>query len=298
MSYPFTDNNMTNAEYHEHKAIGSTSLKQIVIPAIYKHSQDNPQPYKDVYRQGTNFHYAKLEPEKLKSECLVAPDYPRRSNADKQRWATWFNDHGANGDEIINLPVAEWYPEFNKQTGKNIVTPDELTDLILMNNSINNKPEAISLFTGGEAETSLFWVDSDTGIKLKIRPDYLNKSFCTDLKSTADARANPFACQTTNLGYHISACMYLDGIKQVTGRDVQFRWVAVEKKAPYLCAVYQLSDESMQVGQRLYREYLNKLANCLESDNWPGLENDFDLSLPVWALDDSHEAVTFGGLSL
>ena len=298
MNYPSTNKKISNADHHAHKAIGSSMLKHIIIPAVYKHNQDNPQPYKDIFRQGTNFHYAKLEPEKLKSECLVAPDYLRRSNADKQRWSGWFNDYGANGDEIIKLPVGEWYAEFNKQTGKNIVTPDELTDLILMNNSINNNPEAISLFTGGEAETSVFWEDKETGLKLKCRPDYLNSKFCTDLKSTANAQANPFARQITNLGYHISACMYLDGIKQATGRDVQFRWVAVERKAPYLCVVYQLSDESMQVGQRLYRDYLNKLADCLESDKWPGLKNDFDLSLPVWALDDGEEPISFGGLSL
>jgi len=298
MSYPFIENDMSNADYHAHKAIGSTSLKGMEIPAVYQWHQKNPQEYKDCFRIGSLIHTCILEPEKLKEEYLTAPNYGKRSKADREAWADWFLDHGATDTpDIISKPAVNWFGEFQKQSGKSIVTPDELTEFMAMVHSVRNNPEAASLLVGGRPETSMFWIEQETGLKLKCRPDYLNDKFCTDVKSTRSAKAYPFARDILNLGYHISQAMYLDGIKQCTGRDVQFRYIAVEKTPPYLCAVYELSDESAEIGRIKYRELLHKLADCLDKDVWPGLENNFDLSLPAWALDDA-EQVTFNGVSI
>ncbi|MCU7836133.1 MAG: PD-(D/E)XK nuclease-like domain-containing protein [gamma proteobacterium symbiont of Taylorina sp.] len=290
--------NLSNADYHAESAYGSTSVKQAEVPAVLQYHQNNPQEYKDCFRIGSLIHTCILEPEKLNEEYLTAPNIGKRSKADRESWADWFLEHGANDvPEIITKPAANWYGEFQKQTGISIVTPDELSKFMQMLHSVQSNSEAVSLLSGGRAEQSLFFTDDETGVNLKVRPDQLNDQFCTDIKSTRNAKPHAFARSIMDFGYHISQAMYLDGIKQVTGRDVQYRYIVIQKDAPYLCVVYQLSDESAEIGRVKYRELLRKLAECLESDQWPGLENNFDLSLPAWALDDG-EQITFEGVTL
>lgn len=299
MSYPLIDKTLSIADYHARPEIGSTPLKRIEVPAVYQWHQNNPQEYKDCFRIGSLIHTCILEPEKLNDEYLTAPAFGKRSKADREEWSCWFLENGAEDvAEIMRKPAADWFSEFQKQTGKSIVTADELTQFMQMVHSVRNNPEAVKLLTAGRAEQSMFWTDKETGINLKCRPDYLNNAFCTDIKSTRNARPYAFARSIMDYGYHISQAMYQDGIKQCTGDDVGFRFIVIEKEPPYLCAVYELSGESAELGRIKYRELLHKLADCLDRDEWPGLDNNFDLSLPAWALDAAEEQITFGGVTL
>ncbi len=297
--YPSVIQNMPNTEYHAHEATGSSLLRQIDIPAKFKYTKIHPPEYKECYRSGSATHTKVLEPDKIRSEYVIAPNIGKRSASDREQWEAFFMEHGADDiPQIISKPARDWYAAFYDQTGKTILTAEELSQIEQRTDAVYNNPEAKKLLVGGHAEVSLFWQDKETGLYLKCRPDYLSPDFCVDLKTTQNATRNNFAKTIVKYGYHVQAAMYLDGIKQTTGNDAQFRFIVVEKQAPYLTAVYQLNDESMELGTKLYREYLNKLADCMETDDWPGLENDLNLQLPVWAFDMAEAEVSFEGVTL
>lgn len=279
---------ISNTDYHADKtAYSSSIIKKMHVPALAKHAMDSPQQYKDVFRIGTAIHMFILERDKFNDEFLVGIDCARRSKADKQNWIDWFCENGWDNaeQEIVDnkLPAAKWYEQFQASTGKHIVTPEELDALTQMAQSVSLNETAIKLLKDGVPESSIYWEDKETGIMLKCRPDFYN-DYCSDLKSCQSAAPGDASRQIASLGYHISAAMYQDGILQATGEYAPFLFIFIEKNPPYLCAVYSLNDESNSYAYAQYRQLVVKLAECLESNQWPGYDDVLDLSLPGWVI--------------
>jgi exodeoxyribonuclease VIII len=136
-------------------------------------------------------------------------------------------------------------------------------------------------------ENSLFCTDP-TGAKIKIRPDICIPEIDTiaDIKSAQDASPQAFARDIEKYNHHLSAAMYAYAYEQATGRKLQsFIFIVVEKAAPYAVAVYELDQESMQAGYRLYREAIDLYNECTRTGHWPGYSDQVEsISLRPWAL--------------
>ncbi|MCP3675754.1 MAG: hypothetical protein GY829_14975, partial [Gammaproteobacteria bacterium] len=221
----------------------------------------------------------------------------RRSKDDKKEWASFFTAKGAAGCLITSKPAAAGYAEFQKQTGKSILTPDDIEQIKGMAEAVGKNEYAMTLLNGGLAEQSIYWTDEETGLNCRVRPDYLNHH-CTDLKSVQSVRPQFFAKKAYDLGYHISQAMYQDGIYQVTGDFKQFKFLCVEKTPPFLNAVHAFNDESAEEGHKQYRTNLNRLAECLDTGVWPGVDNDEEMSLPAYAFKDEFLGVVLNGVSI
>lgn len=276
---------ISNADYHADKETYSSSLIKLMhTPALAKHAMNEPHEQKEVYRIGTAIHIKVLEPELFTKQFFTGINVPRRGKDNLTEWADFFAIRG--GYNIVdNFTAAEWYGEFEKQTGMSILTPDEIEFINLMAESVSNNKIAFNLLKDGKSEQSIYWTDEETGLNLRVRPDYLGASI-SDLKSTKSAYAPFFAKSAYDLGYHISQAMYQDGIEKVTGEYKDFKFICVEKKEPYLCAVHSFNNESIAFAEKKYREYLRKLASCIDLDYWQGYENKNNLSLPAYLLKD------------
>lgn len=277
---------ITGIDYHADRDSYSSSLIKLMnVPALAKYQMDNPPEYKDCFRIGSAVHKFILERDDFEAEFLTGIDCPRRSSDNKMEWATWFFEHGANGDLIVSHKAAEWNPLFEQETGKHMMTPEEIKEIALMAESVAANDEAMTLLEGGIAEASIYWTDKETGISLRCRPDYLTRA-CTDLKTCQSASEHAVAREIHNRGYHISAAMYSHGVNEVTGQYAPFVFLFIEKAPPYLCAVYSMDEESAELGWNTYRAHLNKLAECLETGIWPGIPNNLAVHLPAYAFFD------------
>jgi hypothetical protein len=277
---------ISNKDYHADKStFSSTLIKKMDVPATAKHYMTEPQEHKEAYRIGSAIHKFILEPHDFEAEFLTGIDCKRRSNADKEEWASWFYEHGADGSHIVSHSAAVWNGMFEKETGKHMVTPDEIDKIAAMAQAVEANKNAFKLLQAGAPEQSVYWQDEETGLNLRCRPDYLN-SFCSDLKSCQSARPGAVSRDMYKLGYHISAAHYTAGLLAATGRYHPFLFIFIEKTAPYLVAVYGLDDQSQAIAHDEYRRLLQRLADCLETDTWPGLEDNLNLSLPSYAFKD------------
>jgi hypothetical protein len=164
-----------------------------------------------------------------------------------------------------------------------MVTPEEIETIKLMSESIMRNENVSELLSKGEAESSLFWTDKATGLPLKVRPDYLNNSFISDLKSCDSVHDHQITRSITNYGYAISAAMYADGVYQITGVWKLFLFLFIEKTPPYSCRVIALDNEAQDAAYGQYETLKLRLAECLASDKWPGLDDNLEFSLPAWA---------------
>jgi hypothetical protein len=172
------------------------------------------------------------------------------------------------------------------EDGKTLLTADDAALAEQMADAIRANRFAAASLTNGLPEQTLAWQDSETGVWLRARPDFLPhaRRFIPDLKTAADASPAAFQRAMATYGYHQSAALYMDGIEAVFGeRPEAFFFVVVEKQEPFCVALYQIEAEDIERGRMLNRAAINTFARCLRENHWPGYADDVrPLPLPAW----------------
>lgn len=263
---PFSRDDLSNEDYHADRLFeSSTGLKEMLrSPAHYYHYKNAPRVDKKCYRLGTAIHTALLEPDRFKSDYIISPEFNRRSVAGKEAEAEFIKNN----------------------IGKFIVTEAELEAITGIAESVSYHRDAMAILRLSKNEVSHFWQDEETGIYMKCRSDALT-DFCNlDIKSTEDASPNAFVRSCANYNYDMSAYIYSEGTRIVSGMPRRFGFLAVEKKAPYQVALYFAPDEMLASGMVRYRDALNQLKECRASGKWPGYQPNGryeTLDWPFWA---------------
>jgi len=150
------------------------------------------------------------------------------------------------------------------------------------------------LFSGGEAEVSIFAQDPDTGVNCKIRIDYRRDTQINlDLKTTLDASYEPFCRSVATYGYHTQDPFYgmVESWYSGKGRRPML-FVVVQSEPPYEVGFYELDQEARAAGEQKVRRGLEVWRRCEESRKWPGVGWDWEagaytlqrVTLPKWAL--------------
>ncbi len=154
--------------------------------------------------------------------------------------------------------------EWMANNGHRIVLDPEAWDqLHRMREAVYALPEARAILDlEWVAEQSVYWVDPQTGVLCRCRPDLWARKarIILDVKTTDDASAEGFAKSIANWGYDVQDPFYSDGIEVATGKPlVGFLFLAVEKSACVVdgvakgVAVYRLDDASRDLGRAKYR---------------------------------------------
>ena len=259
---------MPNSVYHRAPGISKSGISLILrSPAHYRYAVFGSKEPSPSILMGSLTHTLVLEPHKLWMEYIVAPEISRRSNAGKDAW----ND-------------------FQQQAeGMQIVTQVQVDEAQKIAAAVKAHPFAGPALTGGKAEQSYFWVDEFSGARAKCRPDYVKEVssgvVLLDVKTTEDASPEGFARTCSNFGYHVSAAMSMDGFEAVTGiKPLAYKFVVIERNAPYGIAVYDLEDRAIAKGRELYLDGLCIYADCKAKGVWPGYPtNSTTIDLPAWS---------------
>lgn len=254
---------MPNDVYHAHDSISKSGLDLILrSPAHYKF-REYMEPSRAM-EIGTAIHTALLEPDRFAKEYVLLKDVKdRRTSEYKQAVSV----HGS----------------------ERVLVAGEADNVAGMQAAVFAHPVASSwLALPGHAELSMFAKDPETGVVVRIRPDYLTEyGSIVDIKKTQDARQDAFSKSISTYRYHVQAAFYMDVYQWVTGeRAESFRFIAIEEKMPHACMVYKLDDLSIAEGRRLYRQALNTYADCLASGEWKSYDCDSEeiISLPDWEI--------------
>ena len=139
-----------------------------------------------------------------------------------------------------------------------------------------------------QAELTAIWTDEETGVRCKARFDGICPEIGTvvDLKSTTDASPDAFSRSIYVYKYFLQAAVYLEAAN-ATLPDTHwnhFVIVAQEKDPPYAVAAYRLRDDALIAGRDQMRQLLERYAECVERDHWPGYSEAFvEIDLPYWA---------------
>lgn len=169
-----------------------------------------------------------------------------------------------------------------RSRGKILIERDDVDIIKSMSSSLFSDSQVAGLLTGAKYERSIYWIDPDTGILCKCRPDIWHSNMIGDLKTAVDASPYEFQHDIYRYGYHIQAAMIQDAIRIVLNHEMlDFIYIVVEKTPPYAVAVYILDQESINKGREEYKYRLAQYKDCLETNNWPGYQTK-QISLPKY----------------
>ena len=268
----------TNAEYHGYReAISKSRLANMsVCPAYFKWCEDNPtEPSEDMVL-GSAFHKIVLEPDTFDKEFMIMPHFDRRTK------------EGRLGYENL----------MNKVQGEciTLITKEQYDTICGMRDSIMANPYARKLINGN-IEQSMYFTDDLTKVECKCRPDVWRKVadrvVITDLKSAKSVMPNDFMRDCVKYHYDLQTAMYRDGASKVLGvpkDNIDFVFIAVEKKPPYLLNIMQADTYVIQKGEADFREYIGTYAECKADGVFYGLNGKNGiintLSLPEYLIRD------------
>jgi hypothetical protein len=267
---PVIRDDLTAEQYHaDLTSISSTGLRALIdsCPAQFHYDRHHPQPPKKEFDLGNAVHAAVLG-----EGCdIVEIDYPNYLKADAR----------AARDAAYEAGLVPLLPKEKEQVDA-------------MAAAIRRHPTAGPLFTPGNgiAERSIFWTDKATGIRVKVRPDWLiirpDITVVVDLKTTTDA--SPTACSKAiaAYSYHQQGALYLDGVEAagLAPEGARFVFVFQSKKPPYLVTVRELADQEQDIGRARNERALRDYADCVAKDEWPDWTGPVteipQIGMPTW----------------
>jgi hypothetical protein len=257
--------------YHEDRtSISSSGLRALLkpgCPAQFKYDREHRQAPKREFDLGNAAHTLVLG----EGHDIVELDYPdyRKKEAQLKR------DEAYAADQVPLLPK-------------------ELEKVKVMADAIRNHPDAGPLMNlPGTSEQSIYWTDSATGIRCRVRPDRLiqlpQTTLVIDIKTVADA--SPDACSKSieSYAYHQQGALYIDGVQAagLAPEGARFIWVFVSKKAPHLVTVRELADQDQDIGRARNERALRIYRECEQTGIWPDWTGPVptipQLGMPTWA---------------
>jgi exodeoxyribonuclease VIII len=221
----------------------------------------------DAQAFGRAFHTMLLEPDLFPRQFFVrAEKIDRRKTEGKEAHARLLEEAG----------------------DRTLIEANDFDLLRGMREGVLRNPAARKLIEAeGSVERAVRWIDPDTGLPLRSLFDKVIEGDATllDLKSAADPHPDRFARAADDFGYHRQQALYREGAEHLVGVRPRFRFLAVGKKPPFECYVYQLEEAAEDLGVRQNRELLRELRDCIDYDQWHGRGADrlVTLRLPPWA---------------
>lgn len=256
---------MPAEQYHAASGVSNSMLKRLArSPAHLRSYLDEPEEQTPPMLFGQVVHQLLLEPTRPWTWAIRPPGLDGRSKEGKE-WKARV------GDKPV-LDHADWL---------------DVEGVIA---SVRTHPMAKLALASGNSEVSLFKTFTlGRTVLRRARIDFVNQgNTLVDIKTTEDARPEAFARTIFNMRYHVQAAYYLDiwNDCRPVGESPKesFVFIAVEKKAPYAVAVYDLAREAINAGRAEYIRLLQLYMECEATGEWPAYSPDVrEINLPGYA---------------
>lgn len=152
--------------------------------------------------------------------------------------------------------------------------------------ALNERPESKELLTNGWCERSAVFADPVSGLKMKIKPDFLSNDYRTivDLKTTKRADRVSVGRTIFDLRYDFQLFMYAYGVEVLTGvRPERVIILAVEKEPPFEVGIYEFSPHDFFVAQSDFVKCAETLSSCIMENTFPMRQQQIEnVYVPQW----------------
>lgn len=273
--------------YEAIPAMNATTIKAMVTqsPAHAQYYQEEEKD-SDELLFGEGFHCATLESIEFPKRFVLWPD---KKQGDPPAKKTKDPDMRPGGRRAGKA----WDAFKTTHLPRKTIRERDYNDIQTMAEALHSHPEMQVQLARRPIflEVTLIWVDKHTGMLCKARFDVLiddEHPTGIDYKTTANAKPEVFGAQIYNYGYDIGAAHYCMG-QQTLEPDKPLPNMlipAIEKRPPFKPVVYRVDIPTMRLGWVRTRIGMDRYAECLRTDRWPGYGDDkiIDINAPGWAL--------------
>lgn len=158
------------------------------------------------------------------------------------------------------------FREWAEAQGKPVLSHDHVELVENMASGVSMNDEAVDLLLYGRAEGVVR--AEYCGVPCQIRIDWthphrgiVDLKTCDDLTwFEADAKRYRY---TNQLGF------YQGVLAEVIAQHVPVHIVAIEKKEPFRCGVWRVSDDSLAIARGENEAAIRRLISCRENGHWP-----------------------------
>ena len=257
---------LSNEAYHAGPGISKSGLDLLNTSPLHYWSryiarQHGAAVETEAMRFGTAVHAAILEPDEY------------------AKWIVWEKINRTTKEGKASYADAEARAA---EAGVPLIDSVSHAAVVNLATAVHNHPVSAMLETG-VPELSVYWMDEDSGVFCRCRPDWLGPLGVVDIKTTEDASPRGFGNSAYKYRYWVQAAFYLDGLA-ANGVDAQnFVFAAVEKSPPYAVMGHRATQSMIEAGRREYKRLLARYSDCATANVWPAYGDFFDLDLPIWA---------------
>ncbi len=258
-------------DYHAIDAASSSALREIRAgcPAMVPWKREHPDEDTDATIIGSAAHMMVLQSDLFDATYAMKPD--GMSFATKEGKA-WRDDPIRFGRQIITAKHGEIVRGVAEAVAAHSVAGD-----------------ALKLT---KREVTLVWIDPDTGLLCKARPDAYDSAYIYDLKITVKADPSRFAYAAFVAGWYHQLAWYRTGAHLLDLGDFGGRLVAVHSQPPHSFRVNcsEVKESTLDMCGMENANALRVYRECKDSGNWPGYPESWQkVEIPAGAL----SAMTF-----
>ncbi|MEQ9616636.1 MAG: PD-(D/E)XK nuclease-like domain-containing protein [Phycisphaerales bacterium] len=160
------------------------------------------------------------------------------------------------------------FAQWAEKIGKPVLSDDQAALIEQMAASVKGHIFARELLADGVAEGVVRCRVG--GHECQARLDWINPVHdrgIVDLKTTDSL--DGFELDISAYRYVEQLAFYRALVAEVTGRNLPVHIIAVEKREPFRCGVWVISDKSLTKAQRDNDSAMAELARCQRRDHWP-----------------------------
>lgn len=158
------------------------------------------------------------------------------------------------------------FAEWAKAQGKPVLSNGQVGLVEQMASGVAVNDEAVDLLLYGRAEGVVR--TTYHGLPSQIRIDWLHPHRgIVDLKTCDDLTW--FEADARRYRYVNQVAFYQDVLAEVVDERVPVHIVAIEKKQPFRCGVWRISDDTLAIARRENQAAIRRLISCQANDHWP-----------------------------
>lgn len=263
--------NIPNEIYHASNGISNSQMSYLLPPYcpkmfwFHELSGKIKKRSTDSFDLGNAVHTLVFEPDEFKKRFYCVQEIPKR-NTILGKVAFEAMEKSASGRTILDKQEQEIVNSMAENVTSHAVWK-----------SIGNKSGCI--------EDSLAWIDPDSGVLLRSRPDFYNEDIIIDLKTTKDNSHWNFQKSVVDYSYHRQGAIATDGLETLTKRTYKnVILFVVSKEPPHFVRCYVLNDNAINQGRYEYKYAASEYKKCMETGSWNSFPEVIeDLDIPSWA---------------